>query len=109
MTATMRLLSPLILLLALNLSSCTITKPVVCAVTTPVLFLSGSNCLPSGCRCDHSEGLGWLFVGVAAVGVVGGLISGFISDVNLVLGHVERGDACRNLHNPFRTNASAGG
>ena len=109
MTATMRLLSPPVLLLALALSSCTIAKPVVCSITTPVLFLAGSHCLPSACRCDHSEGLGWVFVGIAAVGVVGGLISGFVSDVNLILGHVDRRDACRNLHNPFRTNASADG
>lgn len=109
MTGTKRLLSPLVLVLALTLNSCTIAKPVVCALTTPVLFLSSSPCLPYGCHCRNAEGLAWGFAAVAAVGVVGGLISGFVSDMNLILGHVDRGDACRNLHNPFRTNASADG
>ena len=80
-------------------TSCTLAKPVVCAVTTPFIVLSQPNCFCGDCR-----DLGCAVVAFSAVGAVGGLVTGIISDVNVLTGKAT--DATRNLHDPFATNTS---
>ena len=87
--------------LALSSTSCTLAKPVVCAVTTPIYVLGNSDT----CGCDPRGALCGLLV-ISAVGAAGGLVTGIISDINYLTGDVE--DPCRNLHDPFATNTSAG-
>lgn len=99
----LRCLLPILLVgLALSSTSCTLAKPVVCAVTTPIYVLGNSS--GNGCGCDPRGALCGLLV-ISAVGAAGGLVTGIISDINYLTGDVE--DPCRNLHDPFATNTSA--
>lgn len=82
-------------------TSCTLAKPIVCAVTMPIYVLSHSDVC--GCR---PEGAACAFLIVSAVGAAGGLVTGIISDINLLTGDVA--DPIRNLHDPFATNTSEG-
>jgi hypothetical protein len=86
---------------ALPLGSCTLAKPVVCAVTLPVYVLAHSDRF-----CGEPEVLlGGLFV-VSAVGAGCGLVTGIISDIQWLAG--AKGDPTRNLHDPFATFTSEG-
>ena len=80
-------------------TSCTLAKPVVCAVTTPIIVLAQPNCF-----CGTSRDLGCALVAVSVVGAAGGLVTGIISDINVLTGKAT--DATRNLHDPFATNTS---
>ena len=84
---------------AFSTSSCTLAKPLVCAVTTPVFVIANADT----CCCDP-RGAACAVVALAAVGAVGGLVTGIISDINYLTGDVE--DPARNLHDPFATNTS---
>ncbi len=105
LAAAMRILV-LVALLFLATPSCTLCKPVVCAVTTPFLLLSESGSGPVfTCRND---GDGYAVVAllgvVGAVGAVVGLFTGIASDFNVLTGRVDQRHALKNLANPFRTN-----
>lgn len=80
-------------------TSCTLAKPVVCAVTTPIYVLANTD----ACGCDPRGALCGLVV-ISAVGAVGGLVTGIVSDINCLTGEVD--NPCRNLHDPFATNTS---
>ena len=87
---------------AFSSTSCTVAKPFVCAVTTPIYVLGQGN----GCGCDP-RGAACALVIVAAVGAVGGLVTGIISDINYLSGAAWE-DPSRNLGDPFATNTSEG-
>lgn len=88
-------------------TSCTLAKPVVCAVTTPIYLAGGIGNSGGFCGCHgDGEAVLCLFAFSSAVGAVGGLVTGIISDVNYVCGYTE--DPARNLHDPFATNTSCG-
>jgi len=95
------LLASALLAAASMTTSCTLTKPIVCAVTTPVYVLGNSD----SCGCDPRGAACGLAI-VAAVGAAGGLITGIISDINVLTGEVA--DPLRNIHDPFATNLSGG-
>ncbi len=76
-------------------------KPVVCAVTTPVQLFANSNAAYYGC---DGRALLCAFALAAAVGAVGGLVTGVLSDVNVVAGRAP--DPSRNLYDAFATNTS---
>ena len=82
--------------------SCTLAKPVVCAVTAPIYAFgnSGNFC---GCRCDGRGALCGLAV-ISAIGAIGGLVTGIVSDFNYICGYAD--EPARNLHDPFATNTS---
>lgn len=87
--------------LAFSSTSCTLAKPLVCAVTTPAYVLGNSGSCgydPRGAACG--------FLLVAAVGAVGGLVTGIISDINWIRGETD--DPIRNIGDPFATNTSEG-
>ena len=96
-----------------TLGSCTVVKPLVCTVSYPI-----------DCMCERLDAVDdedpedlppvlvflaapvlipMRFVSEAAIGCVGGLFSGFASDLNVITAHCSSPE--RNLTKPFRTNA----
>lgn len=90
----------LVLATGLGSSGCTLVKPVVGAVTGPVVMLAATDG-HVGCGCDPYAGLAVLGVG-AAIGAVAGLVTGLISDIQWLCGEAD--DPCRNWWNPVATN-----
>ena len=96
-------------------SGCTAIKPLVCAFTYPIDEMRKSLAAPY----DHEEEYAHIppplvliaapvliplrFVGLAAMGIGGGLVSGFASDLNVIIWNFDV--PWRNLTRPFRTNA----
>ena len=106
------------LTLSCLLCSCTVTKPVVCTFTWPVVFLSspgGQTQLFSDQSAtgntyeDGREGAFFLLGFLFAIGPVGGLVTGVISDINVLTGESTSGQPARNLHHPLLTNARGSG
>ena len=106
------------LALSCLLCSCTITKPVVCTVTWPVLLLTAPGHQTQ--LFDHSSGTGdteygsgkgaYMLLGfLFAIGPVGGLVTGVISDINVLTGESTSGHPARNLYHPLLTNARGSG
>lgn len=85
-------------------TSCTLAKPFVCAVTTPIYVLGKSS--GSGSCGYRPEGAACALLVVSAIGAAGGLVTGIISDINILNGDVD--DPTRNFHDPFATNTSDG-
>lgn len=96
-----------------TLGSCTVVKPLVCTVSYPV-----------DCICERLDAVDdedpedlppvltffaapvlipMRFLSEAAIGCVGGLFSGFASDLNVITANCSSPE--RNLTKPFRTNA----
>ena len=97
-----------------TLGACTVIKPVVCTVSYPI-----------DCICERLDAVDdeedpedippvlvffaapvlipLRFVSEAAIGCVGGLFSGFASDLNVITANCS--SPGRNLTKPFRTNA----
>ena len=93
-----------VLAVAFASASCsTLVKPVVCAVTTPIYVIAQSANSGTAYSSD-GRGVACAFVVVAAVGAAGGLVTGVISDVNMLTGNAP--DPFRNIHDPFATNTS---
>ena len=88
--------------LAFSSTSCTLTKPFVCAITTPAYVIGNGT---GNCGCDP-RGAACAFLAVAAVGAAGGLVTGIISDINWIAGNVD--DPTRNIGDPFATSTSEG-
>jgi hypothetical protein len=96
-------------------AGCTVVKPVVCTFTYPVAKMAASLSVPDDPSDDYAEIPAPLvcvaapvliplrFVGLAAMGFGGGLVSGFASDLNVVLWRFEA--PWTNLSRPFLTNA----
>ncbi len=106
------------LALSCLLCSCTVTKPVVCTFTWPVLLFAEPGTQTqlfghqSGTGNTYEDGrtgayilLGFLF----AIGPVGGLVTGVISDINVLTGESTSGHPARNLYHPLLTNARGSG
>lgn len=97
-------------------AGCTVVKPVVCALAYPIERFSAR--LESRDEDDdYSElppvatfaaapvliPLNWAYFTV--YGAVGGLISGFVSDLNLITGHGSLRNSRATITQPLRTNA----
>lgn len=90
-----------LVVLAFSSTSCTLVKPLVCAVTMPVYMLGNSD----ACGCDPRAAACGLVV-MAAIGAACGLVTGIISDINWIMGEAD--NPVRNIHDPFATNISEG-
>ncbi len=96
-----------VLLLCLAAPGCTVCKPIVCAVTAPVLMLGESG--PGLFHFHHGsshglEALAMVFGVASVVGIVSGFATGMASDFNVLTGRVDEHHAARNITNPFQTN-----
>ena len=100
MPALRCLLMTFVLGAGLPMTGCTVAKPLVGAVTGPIVLLAASN--GSFCSCGDGRAVLYLFVFMAAVGAGGGLVTGIISDVQVLTGAAD--DPCHNWWEPFRTN-----
>ena len=84
-------------------SGCTLTKPVVGAFTGPAVLLTGGSGSGWGCGCrGDGRAVLYLFAVLAVVGAGGGLVTGIISDVQVLTGAAS--EPCHNWWEPFRTN-----
>lgn len=105
---------PLLAALLFSFAGCTAVKPIVCAFTYPIDNIRERLNAPDG--PDAHEDLPPVlvlvaapvvvpmrFLSEAAIGCVGGLFSGFASDLNVITGNCS--SVARNLSRPFRTNA----
>jgi hypothetical protein len=95
------LLISVLAVLAFSSTSCTLVKPLVCAVTMPIYMLGNSDargCDPRAAACG--------LVVMAAIGAACGLVTGIISDINWIMGEAD--NPVRNIHDPFATNTSEG-
>ena len=91
-------------LASLGTSGCTLCKPVVGMFTGPVVLLGNGGGL-GGCGGHGSgEGVVYLLAALSAVGAVGGLVTGVISDVQVLTGAARR--PTHNWWDPFATNTS---
>lgn len=96
-------------------SGCTVTKPLVCAIGYPVRSIG------EAARSDDEDEkfermpavlavlsapvlIPLTFGALSVVGATGGLVTGFASDLNLILGHADLDDTRRSLLLPFNTN-----
>lgn len=89
---------------ALSAPGCTLAKPAVCAFSTPLRMLATIDVGACG-GCDGRAlacGLGAFVTAGAAVGAVGGLVTGAMSDYYYLTGKAQ--DPSRNLHDAFATN-----
>lgn len=95
---TARLL-PALALAFLTGTGCTVTKPLVCAVALPAKAVGNPSCLGA---CNDARALGCAFMVLAAVGAAGGLVTGFVSDIQFLCGATD--DPTHNLADPFAVN-----
>ena len=84
-------------------SGCTLAKPIVGVFSGPAVIL-GSSGADFGC-CGNGDGLVWAFAFMSAVGAVGGLVTGIISDIQVLTGAAR--NPTNNWWDPFATNTSA--
>lgn len=89
--------------IGLGTGGCTVVKPIVGAIYGPAIVLAGSGG-SLGCSCSDGRGVLIAFAIVAAIGATGGLVTGIISDVQVVFGDVE--EPTRHWAHPFKTNTS---
>lgn len=85
-------------------SGCTLCKPVVGAVTGPVILL-GHGTEGWGCGGGDPRALTVALLLMAGVSAAAGLATGIASDVQVLCGAAD--DPCRNWWDPFATNTSA--
>ena len=92
-------MSAVLAVLAFLAPSCPLAKPLIGAATAPAYFWASDDCNRFD-SCTLPCGL----VAMAAVGVVGGLVTGVLSDIYWLSGKAD--DPTRNFYDPFATNVS---
>jgi len=103
-----------LLVAALLAPGCTIVKPLVCTFTYPVNVMREDLSVPEDPADDYEKIppplvcvaapvlIPLRFLGLAVMGFGGGIVSGFASDLNVVLWNFD--SATKNLTHPFLTN-----
>lgn len=101
---------------SVQIAGCTLIKPVACAAVFPFQQFAKSP-EPGDPATKHSEMptagviaaapvlIPLKYVYYVSYGLVGGLVSGFISDLNLLTGHGSFRNSQLTLYKPMRTNA----
>lgn len=84
---------------ALGNGGCTLVKPLVGIVAGPAIILGDGG---STCFCGDGRAVAVAFVGMAAAGAVCGLVTGVISDCQVLFG--SPADPTANWYDPLRTN-----
>jgi hypothetical protein len=84
-------------------SGCTLAKPVVGVVTGPIVLIGHANG-DLGWGCGDGRAIVAVFAVMSAVGAVGGIVTGVISDVHALSGAAA--DPAHNWWDPFKTNTS---
>lgn len=95
--------------------ACTVVKPVVCTFTYPIGVIAADLSSDDDAEGEEHEQIPppllcvaapvvipIRFVGLALCGFAGGIVSGFASDLNVVLWNFD--DPMKNLTRPFLTN-----
>ncbi len=103
--------------LVTSTTGCTIVKPLVCAVTHPYQNLKKAVNSSDDDEEDHNDippaaliptaivAIPIVVVANSAVGIVGGLATGIVSDLNVVVDNADWKSL--NLHRALKTNAKA--
>ncbi|MBL8733366.1 MAG: hypothetical protein JNN13_13430 [Planctomycetes bacterium] len=105
MSRSPRLVAAFALSAAFVAPGCTLAKPLIGAITGPVVILGNTTGSFSGCGgCDGRAVVG-VFGVMAVVGATAGLVTGIISDVQWMTGAAD--DPSRNWADPFLTNTSS--
>lgn len=100
------LASVLCLVAGVGAGGCTVVKPVIGAVTGPIVMLGQASGDLASCGCGgRGEGVVVVLGIMAAVGATVGLVTGVISDVQALTGAAQ--DPMRNWWDPFKTNTSS--
>ena len=97
-----RRLSALVAVMTIGLANggCTLVKPLVGAVTGPVIILG--NSADGGCFNGDWRGIGCALASLAVIGAVGGLVTGIVSDVRVLTESAQ--DPTDNWWDPFAIN-----
>ncbi len=83
-------------------SGCTLAKPLAGVFTGPVMIFAHSDGNFGG--CGNGEGIAYAFAAMSVVGAVAGLVTGIISDVQVLTGAAR--NPANNWWDPFATNTS---
>lgn len=94
------------LAMVVAIPGCTLVKPVVGAVIGPFVMVGESGGIGDCCGADP-RALACAYMLLACVGAAGGLVSGVISDVQVLSGAASA-DPTANWWDPFKTNTSRG-
>ncbi|MCU0867429.1 MAG: hypothetical protein MUC36_26905 [Planctomycetes bacterium] len=90
-----------LLVLLSTTTGCTLAKPLIGAVTGPVVALGNSSGF--GCGCDgDARGIVVVLGAMSVAGAVCGLVTGVVSDIHALSGQCE--DPYENWWDPFATN-----
>lgn len=84
---------------------CTLTKPLIGAITGPVVLFANTSGPFGGCGGCDGRAVACTFGLFAAVGAAAGLVTGIISDVQWLAGTAD--EPSRNWADPFLTNTSS--
>lgn len=91
--------------LAPAMAGCTLVKPVVGAVTGPIVMFARSDGSLGSCNCScDGRAIVCALALLAAIGATGGLVTGIISDVQAVCCDVD--DPTANWWDPFALNTT---
>jgi hypothetical protein len=81
-------------------SGCTVVKPLVGAISGPVVAIGASN--GDLCGCGDWRGVVCALAICSAIGAAGGLVTGIVSDVRVLTGDAV--DPTDNWWDPFEIN-----
>ena len=102
-------------LLIMTMASCTLIKPIACAAVFPIHQFQKSPDSDPDREYSELPAAGVIvaapvliplhYVYYFTYGAVGGLVSGFVNDLNMVTGHGSIRNSRRTMYEPLRTNA----
>ena len=106
-----------VLLMLPPATGCTVLKPVACGVVVPIAHVANRLDQDDDDDEDYNDLPALVLLSVAPIliplnyvyytlyGAFGGLVSGFVSDLNLITGHGSFRNSKDTIFKPMRTNA----